>query len=214
MTVPERIIPPANLPPGSQQWGRDQQGLAVANRNELNALSRDSDLAYKQLNSAVNGAAAQTTKVRNTVYSMPSAYVNQESASGFALPANTWTYFGNLITPQVRNKNRVTVFVTLNISLAAATVSGGAPTVYVVLSPGNNDLLYTSLTAVDYTNVGRPVYRNGQVTHSATFSTERGKFQPGVIYCGVYSQTNGIAANAENRLNYNTYIMYGGEEAE
>lgn len=214
MTVPERIIPPANLPPGSQQWGREQQALAVANRDELNALSAESDLAYKQLNSAVNGAANQTTKVRNLVYSLPNAYVSGKHVENFSLPANQWTYFTDIRTPQVRNKTRVTIFVTLNVRVAAgAPGSPVPPQIFIAMQAGSGEVVYSRLDSVDYTPVGGPYYRLGQFTHSVTFKTERGKNEIGLVYAGVYPYGD-IAAHADNRLDYSVYTMYGGEETE
>lgn len=209
MTVPNRVFPDSNLPPGSQQWGREQQSLAAENRDAINALARQALTDYRQVNTSVNGAANQTISARNVVYAMPGAYVYREQFSNIAMASQTFEPFGSVTLPKVRNKLRVSAFVSVIASIAAP--SDNSPSVYASLTAGGGDYIYYPSTNVSYSTVNGKSYSQIQATHSISYDLTRNSTQVFTPSLSLWASV-AVAPDPESNVTFSVYLMYGGNQ--
>lgn len=151
------VIPPINLPPEAQPWGRTVQQLAQDVKAQVDINKLDTDNNQKQLTSSVNVLTENINTINDTL-----TYLSGLAATGASssvntviLPAGAW-YTGAMPTVTANTSTgKLMVFV-------SGWVSGGTLGAALTFSiPGYVD---RNVQIQDLINGGAGGYRNGLIS--------------------------------------------------
>lgn len=151
------VIPPINLPPEAQPWGRTIQQLAQDVKAQVDINKLDTDNNQKQLTSSVNVLTENINTINDTLtYLSGLAATGADSAVGdVVIPGGSW-YTGTMPTVTANTSTgKLMVFI-------SGWVSGGTLGAALTFSiPGYVD---RAVQIQDLINGGAGGYRNGLIS--------------------------------------------------